>query len=105
MSIRGQSSDDAVLCTSCKTYQIRSVTLSNSFYIVSPPRSAQEHDVLIRDEVHELLELAPCVPKLHKMDGLLRSSRYDDAADMDSDEESRENLERPVCLFILRAIV
>ena len=100
ISIKGQSSDDAVLCTSNKTYQIRSVTLSNSFYVVTPPQSAEEHDIHIRDTVHELLELTPCVPRLHKLDGLFKSSLYDDPADIESDGEPEDDSERPVHHFL-----
>ncbi|KAI0790829.1 sister chromatid cohesion protein Dcc1 [Abortiporus biennis] len=99
-SIKGQTTEDAVLCTANKTYALRSVVLSNSVLVVTPPMNNSEGnpdtDVVIRDELHEILELVPCVPKLQGLRGMLRGRVYDEGhededEDMDEDVEGNEN--------------
>ncbi|KAJ7507903.1 sister chromatid cohesion protein Dcc1 [Mycena galericulata] len=87
LSIKGQSGEDAVLCTDDATYIIRSVVLSNSILVITPSESDAE-TVVIRDQVNEILELTPTVPKLHKLITLLRGREYDDVAD--SEEQPPE---------------
>ncbi|KAG2078863.1 hypothetical protein BDR04DRAFT_996880 [Suillus decipiens] len=76
--IKGHPTEDAVLCTSEKTYSVRSVVLSNTVLVVTPSRSDPDGTVHIRDQLHEILELAPVVPKLHKLSILLRDMEYDE---------------------------
>ncbi len=59
---------------------------------------------MIRDELREVLELVPCVPRLQKLNVLLKGREYDeghDEGDDDDDEMPREieveGDERPVC--------
>ncbi|OJA14423.1 hypothetical protein AZE42_06433 [Rhizopogon vesiculosus] len=78
LSIKGHPTEDAVLCTSEKTYTVRSVALSNTVLVVTPSRSDPDGTVHIRDQLHEILELAPAVPKLHKLSVLLRDMEYDE---------------------------
>ena len=57
LEIKGQSGEDAVLCTTDKTFSVRSVTLSNSILVVTPPSDASSMDftddaVVIRDQVN-----------------------------------------------------
>ncbi|OBZ67045.1 putative sister chromatid cohesion protein DCC1 [Grifola frondosa] len=95
LNIKGQSEEDAVLCTLDKTYTIRSVVLSNSVLVVTPPavgaaadRQNGEDVVVIRDQLNEILELVPSVPRLHRLNGLLRGREYDEGhEDEDEDEE------------------
>jgi sister chromatid cohesion protein DCC1 len=61
------------------TYSIRSVVLSNSILVVTPQSSTDT--VVICDQVNEILELTPAVPKLHKLAALLRRWEYDDVQD------------------------
>ena len=85
--IKGQPNEDAVLCTETKTYALRSVVLSNSMLVVTPPTdsmNASERDVVIRDQIHDVLELVPTLPRLQKLGGLLRGREYDEGH---SDEE------------------
>ncbi|KAF7352720.1 Glutamine synthetase [Mycena venus] len=80
LTIKGQSGEDAVLCTDKATYAIRSVS-----------RSVGESDidtVVIRDQVNEILELTPVVPKLHKLSVLLRGREYDDVHDSEDQPSS-----------------
>lgn len=109
--IKGESNDDAVLCTQDKTYTIRSVVLSNSVLVVTPPSyaksgqssSGNSSDIVIRDEIHEVLELVPCVPRLQKLSSLLEGREYDEGHDEDEDEDQdmdggneSPDMERPV---------
>ncbi|KAJ7638890.1 hypothetical protein FB45DRAFT_904169 [Roridomyces roridus] len=64
LCIKGHSGDDAVLCTDENTYSIRSVALSNSVLVVTP---SDTDTVVISDQVNEILELTPAVPKLQKL--------------------------------------
>jgi len=78
LSIKGHPTEDAVLCTSDKTYTVRSVVLSNTVLVVTPSRTDPDGTVHIRDQLHEVLELVPAVPKLHKLSVLLRGMEYDE---------------------------
>ncbi|KAF8621562.1 hypothetical protein AX15_007590 [Amanita polypyramis BW_CC] len=85
--IKGQPNEDAVLCTRERTYTIRSVVLSNTILVVSPSENGGT-SLDIRDQVGDILELVPCVPRLHKLDLLLRGRTYDEThAGMDVDSQ------------------
>ncbi|KAI0768752.1 sister chromatid cohesion protein Dcc1 [Trametes elegans] len=92
-TIKGIPEEDAVLCTADKTYTVRSVVLSNSVLVVTPDPADVENnesgepveDVAIRDQLSEVIELVPSVPRLHKLNGLLRGRQYDEGHE---DEES-----------------
>lgn len=102
--IKGQPNEDAVLCTDTKTYTLRSVVLSNSMLVVTPATDApdgSERDVVIRDQIHDVLELVPSLPRLQKLDGLLRGREYDEGhSDEDMDAEDEDG--RPVCGLLSR---
>jgi sister chromatid cohesion protein DCC1 len=85
--IKGGPEDDAVLCTSDKTYNIRPVMLSNSVLMVSPSPhiDGSENQVIIQDSLDELLELVPAVPKLHQM----KEHEWEEGHEEDEDESSR----------------
>jgi sister chromatid cohesion protein DCC1 len=97
LTIKGQPNEDAVLCTNDKTYTLRSVALSNSVLVVTPPPvldsplsiAGEREAVVIRDELHEILEVSPTVPKLHKLIGLLRGREYDESDQSDSPSKVR----------------
>lgn len=88
--IKGGPEDDAVLCTSDKTYNIRSVTLSNSVLLVSPAAhiDGSENEVVIQDNLNELLEVVPAVPKLHRMNVLLKEHEWEEGHEGDDDCEN-----------------
>jgi sister chromatid cohesion protein DCC1 len=100
LCIKGNANEDAVLCTSDKTYTIRSVVLSNSILVVGP--APEGNRVVIRDQRHEILELMPSVPKLHKLGGLLRGREYDEGHE-DEDEivsdDDGDDYELPVSVI------
>ncbi|KAF8076477.1 sister chromatid cohesion protein Dcc1 [Lyophyllum atratum] len=86
--IKGKAGEDAVLCTADKTFAVRSVQLSNSVLVVTPPPDASSVDftddaVVICDQVNEILELTPSVPRLHILTALLRGREYDDGQEDD----------------------
>ncbi|KAF5387770.1 hypothetical protein D9615_000479 [Tricholomella constricta] len=94
LQIKGQAGDDAVLCTAEKTFAVRSVALSNSVLVVTPPLDASapnftDDALVIRDQINEILELTPSVPKLHALTALLRGREYDDG------QENDEMYEKP----------
>jgi sister chromatid cohesion protein DCC1 len=90
LMIKGGPEDDAVLCTSDKTYNIRSVTLSNSVLLVSPSPhiDGSENQVVIQDSLNELLELVTAVPKLHRMNALLKEHEWEEGHEDDDDDGS-----------------
>jgi sister chromatid cohesion protein DCC1 len=59
-----------VLCTEDKTYALRTVVLSNSM-LVTGPSARDEGGVVIRTELHDVLELTPCLPRLNRLQELL----------------------------------
>ncbi|KAH9176582.1 sister chromatid cohesion protein Dcc1 [Lactarius sanguifluus] len=88
LAIKGGVDDDAVLCTSERTYNIRSVVLSNSVLVISPPSDADGNSdqVMIQDSLNELLELVPTVPRLHRLNTLLKGHEWEEGR-----EEEDEN--------------
>ena len=82
LTIKGGPEDDAVLCTSDRTYNIRSVTLSNSILVVSSIPHIEDQ-VVIQDSLNELLELVPSVPKLHRMNVLLQEHVWEEGHEED----------------------
>ncbi|KAF8917995.1 sister chromatid cohesion protein Dcc1 [Mucidula mucida] len=96
-TIRGQGNDDAVLCTSTSTYIMRTVNLSNSVLVVTPPDASSmdldDDKLVIRDQVNEIIELTPSVPKLHKLASLLKGSEYDETSvEEDEDDSNRTRI-------------
>ncbi|KZV69547.1 hypothetical protein PENSPDRAFT_652296 [Peniophora sp. CONT] len=105
LTIKGSDGEDAVLCTSEKTYTIRSVVLSNAVLVLTPPPApdslaGMDLDDLspraeIQESLHEILELTPTVPKLHRLRRMLRGMEWDegqeegDAESDDGDNQSR----------------
>ncbi|KAI9442354.1 sister chromatid cohesion protein Dcc1 [Lactarius indigo] len=88
LAIKGGADEDAVLCTSERTYNIRSVVLSNSIMVISPPAGADGNSdqVVIQDSLNELLELVPTVPRLHRLNTLLKEHEWEEGH-----EEEDEN--------------
>jgi len=101
LAIKGSKDDDAVLCTAEKTYSIRSVVLSNSVLVAGPESSGAGCDsedgvaVGVRDQLHEVLELTPAVPRLHKLQTLLGGREYDEGHEDDEDDMSDTDNDRP----------
>ena len=71
--IKGQPSDDAVLCTSHSTYNIRAVKNSNSLLLCRPSKGKK---LEIQSTLHQTLELEVTVPKLDRIADLLRGQEW-----------------------------
>ena len=102
LKIKGQPGEDAVLCTSSTTYSMRSVVLSNTVLVVTSPAdngpsSFSEETVVISDQVKEIIELVPAVPKLHKLTSLLRGRVYDENDEMMESQDGPEESVRFPC--------
>ncbi|EFI27719.1 hypothetical protein CC1G_00363 [Coprinopsis cinerea okayama7 len=99
LNIKGNSNEDAVLCTRDKTYTIRSVDLSNTLLIVTPPEDAahslelagRDDTVVIRDQINEILELAPAVPKIQKLISRIRSREYGEDQEDEDETDDLDN--------------
>ena len=79
------------------------MALSNSVLVVTsdPSELHVEEDeepvqeVLIRDQLSEVIELVPSVPRLHKLNSLLRGREYDEGhedEDMVSDDDDNDTV-------------
>lgn len=89
LTIKGHSSEDAVLCTQNKTFSMRSVSLSNTVLVVTPvpdERAADFSDdaIIVRDQLNEIVELVPVVPRLHKLTALIRERQYDETQEAET---------------------
>ena len=81
--------------------------LSNAICVLTPPSAGESGDAVIRESVHEILELQPSIPKLHRLNGLLRGQEYDDAVgqdEFDMDVSSDVPVSSPVSTFGLSTI-
>jgi sister chromatid cohesion protein DCC1 len=81
-----------MLCSGEKTYGMRSIGLSNTFLVVTPvpddcASQFADDTVVIRDQLKEIIELTPSVPKLHKLSRLLKDRQYDEGLEEDDDED------------------
>ncbi|KAG8864458.1 hypothetical protein FRB96_004961 [Tulasnella sp. 330] len=96
VSIRGRTTDDAVLCTDTRTYSLRSVQMSNSYLILTGSNDAEDDHgkLILRDQVNEIIELVPVVPKLDRLTTLLRDNGYKLDAEAGDEDEDMED-ERP----------
>jgi sister chromatid cohesion protein DCC1 len=77
--------------------------------VLTPPSSGEEGDAVIREDVHEILEIQPAIPKLHRLNGLLRGQEYDETVeqgnarmDVDGDavRQPRRLDSRSVCSWL-----
>ena len=99
LTIKGQSNEDAVLCTADKTFSMRSIGLSNTVLVVTPVPDVCASDfaedaLIIRDQLNEIIELVPAVPKLHKLAAVIRDRQYGEGQEDDIEQD-----ENAVCRF------
>lgn len=88
MTIKGRPSDDAVLCTSNKTYTLRTVSVSNSLLVLRPPDDTTLH---LRDTCHEVLECVPSAGRVERIRTVLRESAW---TGLDANECKRKRCKR-----------
>lgn len=62
-----------MLCTSSKTYTLRTVSVSNSLLILRPPDDTTLH---LRDTCHEVLECVPSAGRVERIRTVLRDSAW-----------------------------
>jgi sister chromatid cohesion protein DCC1 len=82
--MKGTPQDDAVICTQDHTFTLRTITVSNSIIFLRPePASSTDTtiptagDLYIQDTCHEILELTPSVPRLARVEKLLKPSAWE----------------------------
>jgi sister chromatid cohesion protein DCC1 len=73
--MKGTPTDEAVICTPTQTFTLRTITVSNSMLFLRPDDTT--HDLYIQDTCHEVLELTPSVPRLGRVDKLLRETSWE----------------------------
>lgn len=73
--MKGTPADDAVICTPTQTFTLRTITVSNSMLFLRPDETTQ--DLYIQDTCHEILELTPSVPRLARVEKLLRETSWE----------------------------
>lgn len=62
--------------------------------VVTPPDGASEessYDVVIRDTIHEVLEVVPTLPRLQRLSGMLRGREYDEGHEDDDDVDMEDD--------------
>ncbi|KZO98809.1 hypothetical protein CALVIDRAFT_561751 [Calocera viscosa TUFC12733] len=93
LTIKGKQSDDAVLCSASSTYTLRAVLVSNAFLIVQPTPSNAEGGgennttLEIKGQVKDIIEVHKAVPKLDRLNGLMRGTEWN-GEDEDMDDRS-----------------
>ncbi|KAK6140589.1 hypothetical protein DH2020_025672 [Rehmannia glutinosa] len=99
VTLRGQPDEDAVLCTSSKTYAVKFVGTSNSVFLIPPSDKVSElcdkknDDSMVVASVIKVapgcMELVEVAPKLDKLKLLLSQNPYSfsEASEMDFSEE------------------
>lgn len=118
MTIKGRPTDSAVLCTSSKTYSLRTVQISNELVLLRRPPSSSSSSILSQlppsspnsnsdeegsdetgkgnnhleytETLHELMEMSVCVPRLDRIDDVLEGQRW---GGLDEDGEDYEHEE------------
>lgn len=73
---------------------MRSIGLSNTLLVVTPvpddcASQFTDDAVVIRDQLKEIIELTPSVPKLHKLSSrVLKDRQYDESFEEDDEDDS-----------------
>lgn len=82
LTIKGQPTDEAVLCTQDATYNLRAVQSSNSILICEASTSAASSsngkgkEVEVKTTLHQTLELDLAIPKLERIGELLKGQEW-----------------------------
>lgn len=97
LTIKGQPTDEAVLCTQDTTYNLRAVQSSNSILICeastsgSPSSNGKGKEVQVYTTLHQTLELDLTIPKLERISELLRGQEW---SQDELEENEQEHLAR-----------
>jgi hypothetical protein len=83
LTIKGKPTDDAVICTPTSTFQLRTISLSNSLLVLEKPpvqpvasSSSTAPELHLQDTIHEILELIPIVPRLNRIEKILKEGAW-----------------------------
>jgi sister chromatid cohesion protein DCC1 len=87
LTIKGKPTDDAVICTPTSTFQLRTISLSNSLLVLEQPEtqpiaasssaaSSTNAELHLKDTIHEILELIPIVPRLNRIEKILKEGAW-----------------------------
>lgn len=112
LTIKGRYDDQAVLVTDTQTLALRAVSQSNSLLLCSidaaRPSCSRDGDeapskpaLYLRSNVTDTLELAPVVPRLDRLLGLLKASQYEGE---DEEERRSTGAARPVRKYTLKQL-
>lgn len=110
LTIKGRYNDQAVLVSDTQTLALRAVSQSNSLLLCSIDAAPTNNEgdqtpknaaLYLRSNVTDTLELAPVVPRLDRLIGLLKASQYEG-----EDEEQRRSTgaARPVRKYTLKQL-
>ena len=59
-------------------------------------QDGEETILVVRDELHDIMELVPIVPKLGRLSIILRESVYGEEEDMNGSDEEMDEDDKPV---------
>lgn len=96
LMIKGQPTDEAVLCTQDTTYNLRAVQSSNSILICetstsgSAATSGKGKEVQVKTTLHQTLELDLAIPKLERIGEILKGQEWSP-----EDEEEQDAVRQP----------
>jgi hypothetical protein len=86
LTVKGKPTDDAVICTPSSTYQLRTISLSNSLLVLEQPTASSSTssstdttkppELHLQDTSHEILELLPIVPRLGRIEKVLKEGAW-----------------------------
>lgn len=108
LTIKGQPSDEAVLCTKNTTYNVRAVQSSNSILICEASTSAATDTtrsnngkgkaVEVQTTLHQTLELGLAIPKLERIGELLRGQEWEPEEEEEEDSSRQPKVGGPESL-------
>jgi len=78
-----------------KTFTMRSVALSNTILAVTPVPDEHADNfaddvVVIRDQLNEIIELIPIVPRLHGLFALIKDQQYDEGEESETENDMNQ---------------
>ncbi|XP_065211120.1 sister chromatid cohesion protein DCC1 [Planococcus citri] len=86
LSFKGKKDQKAVLCSDCKTYEVKEAETSNSLLLIPQLKFPDDHksysgERMVEDKevigvFHTYLEVKPCKPKFQKLRKILESSSF-----------------------------
>ena len=81
---------------------MRSIGLSNTLLVVTPvpddcASQFADDAIAIRDQLKEIIELTPSVPKLHKLSRVLKDRQYDEGLEEDDEDDSLVGFPAKTC--------